>query len=63
MIMKWIFRLFSRKCDFCDECEYYRKNSKTCNVTGGMYYGDSDRPAGCYVKMLNKKWNEMNIKR
>lgn len=35
------------KCKFYKNCKYYRKDSVTCNKTGGQYYSYS-RYAGCY---------------
>lgn len=39
------------KCKFKKKCKNYDSDSATCNKTGGMYYGDGTRPAGCYRKM------------
>ena len=41
------------KCKYRKKCKYYDKESPTCNLNGGMYYGET-RPAGCYRDMEEK---------
>ena len=47
------------KCKFHKKCKFYDTLSRTCNKSGGMYYQDETRPAGCFramekdAKMLN----------
>ena len=37
-------------CKYKKICKDYLVSSACCNETGGMYYGDEERPAGCYRK-------------
>ena len=46
------------KCKYTNKCKHYTITSATCNETHGMYYGDLERPAGCYRKMENKESNK-----
>ena len=46
------------RCKFYKKCKLYRISSDTCNINGGMYYDDLERPAGCYRKMENKESNK-----
>jgi len=43
------------KCKFHKRCTLYDKDSITCNKNAGMYYGDLERPAGCYIRMEEKE--------
>ncbi len=48
------------KCKYYKKCKLYSKDSKTCNETGGIYYGD--RFAGCYEFNKLKKTKHGKVK-
>jgi len=52
----YLFTKQDKKCKFWKECKLYDPESKTCNQTGGRYYEDGERPAGCYKRMEKKKF-------
>jgi hypothetical protein len=39
------------KCKFWKKCPKYDKDSYVCEFTSGMYYEDSNSPAGCYREL------------
>lgn len=57
----------NHKCKFYNKCKLKDPRSATCTITGGMYYGQASRPAGCYVRMEDKenerkRYKQTNIK-
>jgi len=52
---------FNSKCKFCKKCPKYDNLAHVCNQSGGMYYDDETRPAGCYRKM--EEQNDSNSRK
>jgi hypothetical protein len=52
---------FNSKCKFCKKCPKYDNLAHVCNQSGGMYYDDETRPAGCYRKM--EEQNDKNSRK
>ncbi len=43
------------KCKFIKKCPYYTEGDFTCEKDGGMYYADGTEPAGCWVRMEERR--------
>lgn len=51
--------IFSEKCKFWKNCEWYDSQSRVCNKNAGDYYG-LGRKAGCFRTMAEKKMHKEN---